>query len=239
VLSYARPYNIHFLVQSLLKCEYIGRVLVSNNNPRYSIRDWIAVDDARLSIIDQPRNTKQGVRIRFAHDLGGEFVALIDDDRFLYPAQCTRLFESLFAEPEVLHGIEGEVAIDHGHSNTVSEYPFDCGVVAQGTSRRVDHATGVYFASRKLIQRAIRLLDRLGIDRLDEFGNGEDIVLSRSGLGKPILHDVGPVLQCASSWAVGTATYTTFGARFYSERIALDRRIDQLLGDTDGTQRPP
>ena len=48
LLSYARPQNLQWIIQSLLRCEFIEKVIVSNNNPSTKLEKWVPITDSRL-----------------------------------------------------------------------------------------------------------------------------------------------------------------------------------------------
>lgn len=222
LLSYRRPANIPFLVESFLRCDFVGKVVVSNNNPEVDLAAALAgLDDQRLELVEQPKPTRQGIRFALAEQNAGRFEYFIspDDDRFLLPSQLRRLFAALVAEPAVPHGIEGEVRAAAGDWE---DYPFKVGHAADGSA---DHLTGYYAFTRLHLRRALEIFDRLGWKKLDEVGNGEDIVLSFAGDGKPRIHDLGPILQCTSWYAAGIATWTTH-ADFFAQRRELHERLE-------------
>lgn len=54
VLNYARPNNIQWITKALLQCDFIEKVIISNNNPNISMQDWLEIDDHRVDIRNQP-----------------------------------------------------------------------------------------------------------------------------------------------------------------------------------------
>ena len=83
LLSWKRIHNIAPMVDSVLSLPFVERVVISNNNPEYRIRDWVRSDDGRIRLIDQPEPTCAGVRYDLMLDEPGEFFFAIDDDVFL------------------------------------------------------------------------------------------------------------------------------------------------------------
>src|SRR5438034_5776357 len=98
LLSYARPANVDLLVR-LCCIDSVDRIVVSNNNPRYRVRDIVRVRDPRLVLIDQEDHVKPGIRFVLARDEPSDLYIAIDDDVFLTPSQLRLLVEKLAAEP--------------------------------------------------------------------------------------------------------------------------------------------
>ncbi|MCB1055241.1 MAG: hypothetical protein KDD11_06975 [Acidobacteria bacterium] len=221
VLSYRRPANIPWIVLSYLKCDFVGKVVVTNNNPAVDLKSYLeGIDDPRLELVQQTQPTKQGIRFALAEKHSGKFEYFFspDDDRFLVPQQIRKLFAGLVAEPEVPHGIEGESRVPRVDAKT---YPFVVGTVRDG---RTDHLTGYYAFTRLHLRRCLETFRGLGWTRPEAVGNGEDIVLSFSGDGQPRIHDLGPILQCESWSLAGVATWQTH-QNFFEERAALHDRL--------------
>lgn len=223
LLSYRRPANIPLLVESFLRCDFVGHVVVSNNNPEVDLSGPLAAfNDPRLELIQQTKATKQGIRFELAQRHAGRFEYFFspDDDRFLLPSQLRQLFAALVAEPEVPHGIEGEVRAVRGDWD---DYPFRVGAVDDG---RADHLTGYYAFTRLHLRRALETFESLGWKELDKVGNGEDIVLSFAGDGRPRIHDLGKILECESWSLAGVATWQTHEG-FFEQRKDLHDRLQE------------
>lgn len=223
VLSYRRPANIPWIVESYLKCDFVGKVVVTNNNPEVDLATYLeGIDDPRLELIQQTALTRQGIRFALAEKNAGRFAFFIspDDDRFLTPQQIRTLFAALVAEPAVPHGIEGESRVP---STDPKVYPFVVGTVRDGYT---DHLTGYYAFSRLHLRRCLETFEALGWTRPEAVGNGEDIVLSFSGNTQPRIHDLGPILQCESWSLAGVATWQTH-ENFFQERTALHDRLQE------------
>jgi hypothetical protein len=227
VLSYSRPANINWIVESLLACDFVSRVVVSNNNPEYDINDWIRRRDPRVFLLNQARPTKQGIRFALARSVDSPYYFLIDDDVFLYPSQLGVLFEHLVADPAVPHGLFGERRAEANERHPPN-YPFRIAVRRQ--EAEVDHITQVYALSHEVLRDAFVLLRHLEIDALEEFANGEDIVLSFAGKRKPRIHDVGRILQCRSMALRGIATFVSTD-KFFEERTRLHETLARYRGE--------
>lgn len=227
VLSYRRPANIDLVVRSALKCRFVSKVVVSNNNPDHRARHLTSAESERLVLIDQERPTRQGIRFTLAAAHDSEFYIAVDDDVFLSPKQLERLFTLLVADPSVPHGIGGEARKTPAEQELPpSGYGFLTGVSGD---REVDHLTRVYAFTREHLTTALGLFEQLGMGDLTRVGNGEDIVLSFSGRSRPRIHRVGKVAQCASFACEGIATFTSY-AGFFAERAQLHDRLLELRG---------
>jgi MFS transporter, DHA3 family, macrolide efflux protein len=227
VLSYRRPANIDLIVRSALKCRFVDKVVVSNNNPDHRARQLTSAQSARLVLIDQQRLTRQGIRFALAAAHDSELYIAIDDDVFLSPKQLERLFTFLVADPSVPHGIGGEARKTCAEQDLPPRgYGFVTGV---NGDREVDHLTRVYAFTREHLGTALGLFAQLGMQDLARVGNGEDIVLSFSGRSRPRIHRVGKVAQCASFACEGIATFTSH-ADFFAERAQIHDRLLALRG---------
>ncbi|WP_257458782.1 glycosyltransferase family 2 protein [Archangium lipolyticum] len=221
LLSYRRVRNIEPMVNSLLRADFVGRVLVSNNNPAYRISDWVRVRDERLHLVDQSERRYAGIRFELARGEQGEYFASIDDDTFLSPEQLRQLFTMLVTDPSTPHGIQGELY--KGRPGEPTNDDWRPGLVGE---RRVDAINRVYFFTREHLEELYRLAGLLGLN-VPTLANGEDLLLSACGRLRPRVHDVGPVAQCLSAHRLGVATWRT-RQDFFQERTDLLLRLRQL-----------
>lgn len=222
LLSYRRPANLDVLLHSVLRCEFVERVIVCNNNPEVRLAGLLTAEDPRVTLLEQPRPTRQGIRLRLAAESGARFILSIDDDLFLTPEQLGLLFWRLVEAPRVPHGLSGEVA---RAPEAGTKYPYDIDVSRR--SQEVDHLTRVYGFTDAHAREALGLAGELGLPPPEALGNGEDLLLSFAGEGRPRIHDVGPLLQCMSWNRPGIATCRTL-PDFFAERVALHQRLREL-----------
>ncbi len=223
LLNYKRVRNLEPMARSLLRCDFVEKILVCNNNPRYRMADWIRLGDERLHLIDQPRETVSSIRFRIACEEPGPYFLAIDDDVFLYPRQVKRLFEELLARPESPHGIQGENFLGEASPGTFLGWDVNlCGFEGQA-----DDINTCYAFTREHALEADRLARCLGLD-LGNIHMGSDVILSASGRERPFLHDVGEVLHCLSQHRRGVATWTLRG--FFPQRAKMFRSLRALKG---------
>lgn len=223
LLNYQRVRNLEPMVRSLLRCDFVEKILVSNNNPRYRIADWIRLRDERIQLVDQPRRTVSSIRFRIACQEAGPYFLAIDDDVFLYPRQVRRLFEELLARPSSPHGIQGENFLGETTPGTFRGWQ----VNLHDQEGQADDINTCYAFTREHALETDRLARCLGLDLVDIY-MGSDVILSASGRERPFLHDVGPVLHCLSQHRLGVATWTMRG--FFPQRAKMFRSLRALKG---------
>jgi hypothetical protein len=228
LLSFARPENMEPLVRGLLCADFVRKVVLSNNNPAYRMADWLRVRDERLVVLEQPRRTPPGVRFTLAAAEPGEYFITIDDDVFLRPEQLKTLFARLLASPAVPHGVQGQDCLERPPARPPRGTHWQAGWLSGvlGQTREVDVLNRVYAFTRAHLETYLALASRLGLEAA-EISNGEDILLSASGAGRPWIHAVGTVADCLSSNMKGIATWAT-REHFFDERLALYQRVQRL-----------
>jgi hypothetical protein len=231
VLSFARPGNLAPIVSSLRRCGFVERIHVVNNHPEVRIADWVRARDPRLRLSDAGRARPPLTRFEVARDDGAAFLALLDDDVFLSPAQVLALFRRLVAEPAAPHGFYGQRFVRpeaSGHAEAFENR-------VHGVEAEVDVLNRAYFASREHVDRAWRLHDRARAEHPDlclDFV--DDILLSVASPARPRVHDVGPFLDCPSQGDRRISVWARAGAG--SHRLDAMRRLVALAGVGDGRQ---
>ncbi len=221
LLSYARVRNMQPLVRSLLKAAFVKRIILSNNNPRYRISDWVTLRDPRLELIDQPEPTPPGIRFELARQEEAPYFITLDDDLFLYPAQLKKLFTGLVRHPGVPHGVQGENYEGRAIDNSIAgSQGWRAGM--KSTGGPVDVLNRAYAFTRAHLNEMYRLAGLLGVE-VPRLRNGEDILLSFCGDGRPLCEDVGPLLSCLTTDQPGVATWTQ--KDFFTQRSELYQRL--------------
>jgi hypothetical protein len=215
MLSYRRPKNIDAIARSILKCDLIERLIVSNNNPEIRISRCVGVRDPRLVLEDHGSNAGASARFVIARREPGTHYFVLDDDLFLYPAQIAGLLERLFDDPSRPHGIFGQ--------RRKPDRGFEDGI--HGRETTVDVLNRAYAFTRGHLEEFFRLLDAIGGridgDRLAEgsIDRGDDMLLSFSGARSPLCHYVGALLDCPTQWLPGVAVWRETGFREFRERL--------------------
>jgi len=227
LLGWKRMHNMEPIVRSLLRADFIERIIVSNNNPEYRISDWITLRDERLRLVDQPVKRAPGLRFELARAEASRYFMSIDDDVFLYPEQVKQLFVAMLERQDAPHGIQGERFV--GTPRNVSRFnvPLRHGwqVAIRRREEQVDVINMVYGFNQDQVEEVYRLARRFGTDVAD-MANGEDILLSLSGRERPWVHDVGVVAECISAAQRGVSTWRT-RQNFFAERSVLFQALQE------------
>ncbi len=215
--SPARMRDITPLVRSLLKCTFVEKIIVSNHNPAVSIRDFVRVQDRRLTLLDQTVRRGPGYCWMLAAREDAEYFMRIDDDVLLFPRQAALLFRRLVEQPSVPHGLSGRIG---------SRY-------VQCRETDVDGLFSLYAATHTHVDRYLDYADRMvtaGLLTVDDVELwGEDIVLSRTGSGKPRLHDAGFLLQGLTCWHSRVALHKQPG--FPQRRLQVENALEATLSE--------
>jgi hypothetical protein len=173
------------LVRAVLKAGGVCSVIVSNNNPKHRILQWVRVADPSLELIDQPVRAGCSKRFEIARERGTGLFLCIDDDVFLTPPQITELLRRAAARPDVPHGVHGS---EYG-INQVARPETIPHII--GRNACVDLIHTVYAFTGNHVRRFFELLaaaEEAGLKHLDVC---DDIILSHSGEGRPEIHDIG------------------------------------------------
>ncbi|MEM7584687.1 MAG: hypothetical protein AAF560_14955 [Acidobacteriota bacterium] len=226
LISYRRIANMDTLTKGFLRLPFVDRIIVSNNHPKYRIREWIRSDDPRLILMDQPKKTGPGIRFDLARDFPADYYLTVDDDIFLTPQQIRRLFEHLVDQPETPHGIFGQQYVGRGEVPP-QLWGWKCSVTRIDTE--VDVLNRVYAFTREHLNEYFRHIAELGLGKGSEIFNGEDVILSASGKGRPRIHDLGPWLDCILEGDPGIALHQTTPS-FMVEREALHLELQRING---------
>jgi hypothetical protein len=218
LLSYRRPGNMAAIVDSCLACPFVDGVVLSNNNPSLNIRSFVRHSDSRLSLINQPLRCFPSKRYDLAAEMDAEWFLCIDDDTFLSPHQIALLFLALLKNPAVPHGVAGE---NFGTDDQAPEYVF----ALHGRSEKTDCLVWAYAFTRAHVKRYFEILDALCIDN-QRLAANEDILLSLSGSGRPLVHNFGTLHLCGSRDTAEVATSMEPG--FRQHRVELFRKTSIL-----------
>ena len=190
LLSYKRMRNMRHIVDSLLLCDFVHEIILSNNNPEVRMEDFIRVRDPRLRIINQSVRYFPIKRYELARNLDAEYFLCIDDDLFLTPGQVRKMFMALIENPAVPHGAIGQDLIVDGEKNHQDMH-------MHGKSREVDVIMWAYAFTREHLLTYFLLLDQLNIDPADLLS--DDVIISFSGKGRAQCGNLGSILRCGSS----------------------------------------
>jgi hypothetical protein len=225
LLSYARPQNMQRILNAVLGARSCAKIVLSNNNPEIDILDYVDPSPARLTIVQQAVRWPAVKRFCIARDSGDAYFVCIDDDLFLTVQQIDALVERLAENPSVPHGVWGanvEFGTDTQGRGTV---------LLQGGLRNMSEPVRilnrVYAFTGGHVRRFFELLASLGIEDPRALGPADDILLSHSGAGLPLCHDLGALEECPTSDQEGIALWKEPG--FLEARIAKIVQLRRLL----------
>jgi hypothetical protein len=216
LLSYRRMNNLPSIVDSLLLCEFVQEIILSNNNPEVRMEEFIRVRDPRLRIINQPARCFPSKRYELARELPAKLFLSIDDDLFLTPGQIKKLFISLIANPAVPHGAGGQnFAVD---GEKIISFQF-----VSGVAQETDVILWAYAFTREHLLKYFSLLDQLQIAHTD-LKASEDVVISFAGNGRARCVGLGRMLSCTNSDDREIATWMQDGFSEHRNQLFLQCR---------------
>jgi len=202
ILSYKRSTNIPRILDTLLALDEIDAVIVSNNNPETELSGLLAsyLSHPRFTLIQQAERCHCIKRFQIAAELEHDEFICIDDDVFLTENQVHYLLLQLRLNPTVPHGFNGQLECFN------QDGLFLHGGVGYAT-HPIDVLNNGYFFTAAHVRKLFQNAALLGLNNIADAVFIDDILLSFSGDGKPICHDIGPIEFCPSSVQEGIATY--------------------------------
>jgi hypothetical protein len=200
LLSHNRPQNMEFIVRSALANAFVRRVVVSNSNREVRIAEWIKQRDERLVLVDETKPTQPGHRFVLALEQKGDHFLAVDDDIFLTPRQWADFLAALMSDESVPHGITGNIYRAGTSSSNGSPFHH-----VSRSNGELDVLIGAYAFTREQAERTKLLAAAVGFPDLSQVRNGEDILLSLSGEGRPLVHDLGRLFCCETRALEGVA----------------------------------
>jgi glycosyltransferase involved in cell wall biosynthesis len=213
--SYARPRNIDLILSSVVACDFVSEIIVSNNNPAVPLEQFLHVHDPRIRIVHQPRRTPASVRFELSRHAAERWIVAIDDDVFPSSRQVRSLFERLVAAPHAVHGYGGEIWGDPPAKATYRAVRWPRGTVA------VDSLMWAFAYTRDHVETYFDMLAQLGIENA-ELNSSEDVPLSFAGRGPALIHNAGRICRCPSDSEPEVATWMRPG--FFEHRRELVAR---------------
>jgi len=222
VLNHKRPDNVARIAQYTLRAGFVRRLIISNNSPDYQMGSYVKVKDPRLVLIDQKQPSGVGISFELAQQFDSRYYLRVDDDIFLHPVQLQWIYWNLRLSADRPHGIFG--AALSRDENPDQGWPF---VHRRNVDSTVEILNGLFAFTRGHLMEYFRLCTLLGISDQRSLMNGEDIVLSFSGHKKPLIHNVGPIWECASASSPGVALHQS-RPRFYDERWRIFSALEKI-----------
>lgn len=101
VLSYKRPKNISRICNTILESNILDKLILSNNNPKIDIREYLSIQNPKLEIINQKSHKNSSYRFVLAESQSSNYddFVFIDDDIFLSASQIIKLKNGLDNAP--------------------------------------------------------------------------------------------------------------------------------------------
>ena len=217
LLNYKRPQNIELLLRMLLQVPLINNVIISNNNPACDLSKWFFFTHPRVRVVEQFASKPCAERYFIARETSGEYFVCIDDDLFLLPSQVQKICEETLKDPSVLHGMFGQELLKDGtFRHAVSNHV-----------GRIDIISRLYVFSRPVLLGWHELLRETGSECDQKvLRQADDLLLSFAGTGLPLMHDVGPYLDCCTQGEKGVATWRD--EDFFATRDVLFQKLKSL-----------
>ena len=204
LLSYKRQQNIQFIAETILKCPFVDKLIISNSNPEFEIDPWVDIKDDRLEIINHQSKQGCGSRWDILRKQPYDFFMSIDDDVFLKPEQIETLFNQLVADGSRPHGLFGSNWKILDYETKLLDRHFSAEI-----DKTVDLIHQVYAVKKKHIEKYFELRDVLlsktpdVVSYIDAFS--DDILISHCGTAKPKVHNADKLTECKTKAKDGIA----------------------------------
>lgn len=204
LLNYRRPFNLELQLQLVLACDFVGEVILSNNDPGCDLDRYVRASDPRVRTVRHTARRYASVRFELAGTARFPFILAIDDDLFPTPRQLRRLFEALVSDPDRPHGYGGQAYPAELPRAKPGEADEGVRLVHRET-REVDALVWAFAFTKAVNDRYFGLLARIG-ETNESVTSSEDVPLSFAGSRAALVHDVGRILKCPTSHDDGIAT---------------------------------
>jgi hypothetical protein len=226
LLNYKRPFNMECQLRLILTCDFVGEVLLSNNNPDCDLTQYVTTRDPRLKIINQPGRRFASVRFELAKLAKFQSIIALDDDVFPTPNQLQILFHNLLSDPSCPHGWGGErFRADLSQLNNSNEEPIRN--VVMNKDMEVDALIWAFAFTKTINERYFQLLEKIG-ETNESVTSSEDVVLSFAGDKSSRIHACNRLITCPTSNDEDIATYQQTG--FLHRRAQLVDRCRRATG---------
>ncbi len=217
ILSYKRMKNIPRILNSVLLCGFVDRIIVSNNNPSVDLSPYIKYQDPRIKLIQHKVRKGPSYRYDLAQEFDSKFYICIDDDVFPSPWQLLYMFKSLLRTLTSPQGCTGAIY----HPNLRSfEQLYSRTLFPGNFSRPVDVILHIYYFTRKHLDRYFEILKAIAV-RNEDIHSSEDVILSFTGAGRPLFVDVGYMPQCPTKSHPDVATWQKEGFKEYRNDLYM------------------
>ena len=208
-----RARNLEPLVRILLKCNFVEKIILSNQNPELPIERWVKSKNNRFVIINQPVKCECGFRWTVASKEDADYFIIIDDDILIKPKQLSVLFLKLIDQPEIPHGLAGFLKDDHK--------------IYQESD--IDTLCNIYAVSKDHVRLYLKFSSELAKDGSitnEMIGISDDIIISKTGNAKAKIHDAGFLLECKSFYANDVALHKS--PDFFKNRPIVTEALKKI-----------
>jgi hypothetical protein len=219
LLSYKRPQNIERIIKNLIATPGIKHVVLSNNNPDINLSKWINLQQYPIKFIQQSNHSICVKRFEIALDLPYDYFIFPDDDLFLSPQQLQTLLELAQQDKSRVHGMFGQI-------KSFNDKGFGLFSGVHGATCEVEILNRVYCFSREHLLKMVELTKQLNMKSISDALHIDDLLISFSGQGRPICHDLGAFEDCPTSLEVGIATCAEDG--FDTIRLNTFRHLTDI-----------
>jgi hypothetical protein len=198
IASYLRPENIQTIVNALVKCKFIGKIVISNQNPDITMEDYVDTEDDRVLILNSLKREYPGYRFKVASTLPGEYFMILDDDIFMFPEQIRRFFSHLVSDPSVPHGFHGTRYVPIAGKAGRFRYEHIAGreavvdILHQGYAVSDDHI-------KRMLEIGCLLAEQERFKSEGQTNFVDDIMISFSSNNRARVHNLAPILTCPTS----------------------------------------
>ncbi|MDJ0556395.1 MAG: glycosyltransferase family A protein [Microcoleaceae cyanobacterium MO_207.B10] len=214
-----RARNLQPLVRSILKCNFVEKIIISNHNPEIKLEDWVKTDDSRVKLINHSVRRGCGYGwIIASQEKTADYFIVIDDDMLIYPQQLALLFEQLIHQPGIPHGLIGRCAD---------------GKYVMSQDIEVEFLYNIYAVTQAHIQKYLEYTQKLieqgyaSSESIEYWA--DDIIVSQTGIGRPKIHKVGFIGQCKTTKSLGVSTFTE--NQFDGHRIQVYEGLAKLKSE--------
>lgn len=207
ILSYKRMGNIRQILTGVLLCDFVGRVIVSNNNPDIDLSQYIPQTDPRLELIQHKVHRGPSYRYDVAQSYDSEYFICIDDDVFPSPWQLRKMFKALTKDPSRPIGSGGEL---YDVEKQEWKQILSRGLFSGNNTCSVDVIMHIYAFTSRHLQQYFEYLPAIGLLNKDVHSS-EDVIISFTGDDRPIFMNVGFLSYCSTSIDPAVATWQRDG----------------------------
>jgi hypothetical protein len=219
IASYLRPENIQAIVNALVKCSFINKIVISNQNPNITMENYVDTEDDRVLILNSLKREYPGYRFKVASTFPGEHFMILDDDIFMFPEQIRKFFSHLVSDPSVPHGFHGTRYVRIAGKAGRFRYEHVAGrdavvdVLHQGYAVSGDHI-------KRMLEIGCLLAEQDLFKSEDRRNFVDDILISFSSNSRARVHNLAPILTCPTSLEPDIAV---------SGQIDFDRNRDMVF----------